>query len=91
MPTHELIIQDRAEAEIRRHIHDAVWSACVECDGETGLSPSAIADEVLGTLQRREIAWALAYLAGVRMAPHSINAERRGLQGSDFAPCEAER
>lgn len=79
-------IQRQAHAEIRQLLHDAVWSACVECDGETGIAPSAIVDEVLATLQRREIAWALAYLAGVRMAPEISDAARRDFPGEDALP-----
>jgi len=77
--TPEYRMMRAAEETIRRAVRDAVLEATY-ASGPYHEQLGALEDALMGVLCRRDLGWALAYLAGVQMAPELLRqfADRAG-------------
>ncbi len=82
------IIRRAAESLVRQRVRDGLTAAVGDVIDE-GLDRANFidlaTDSVCGQLGRRDTAWALAYIAGVQMAPALLGAIRQS-----SAPMESE-
>ena len=77
-PSDQEAYRRSAAAVIRAAVRDGLKNGIVRTTGPAEALIDALEDAVCAQLARREVAWALAYIAGVQMAPDLIKEVSRG-------------